>query len=73
MFDWEDLKGFIVPWLVRFILKAGAGVLLALGLNDADGTAATIKIATAVVSAVVGFVLSKVNFNKALNTPVPKG
>lgn len=63
----EDIKSFLVPFLVRFLLKVGGGALLTLGVSEGSVT----EIATAVVTLVLGFILSKFHYNKVLNTPPP--
>jgi hypothetical protein len=66
--DWETLKGFIVPFLVRWILKIGAGFILSLGISTGSAT----EVITAIVMAVVGIVMSLVNHKTAIETPPPK-
>lgn len=65
--DWESLKGFIVPFLTRWILKVGAGALLTLGITEGSAT----EVVGALVAFVVGVVMSLVNHKTAINTPPP--
>lgn len=64
----EDLKGFIVPFLVRLILKVGGGVVLTLGIQESSVT----EIVGAVTALVLGFIFSKLHYTKVLQTPPPK-
>ena len=64
----DDITGFLVPFIVRLVLKVGAGALLTLGISEGSA----VEVIGAVVALAVGWIMSKLNWTKAINTPVPK-
>jgi hypothetical protein len=60
---WEDLKNYIVGFLVRWIMKIGGGFLLAHGISQNSVK----EIVGAVVGILIGLIISLFQHNKALN------
>lgn len=60
----DTLKNFIVGFVTRWVLKIGGGFLLAVGINDGKAE----EIIGALVSIVVGLVISLFQQKKALET-----
>jgi len=69
MFD--QLKGFLLPFITSKIMQLISGALLTLGLG-ADGKYSIEEIIAAIIVFIVGFIISLFTHKKALNTPVVK-
>ncbi len=66
--DWDSLKSYATGFIVRWLLKAGAGVLLTLGLEESDVT----KLLAAVVSFGLGALISIIQHKQALAQQPPQ-
>jgi hypothetical protein len=64
----DDLKEFITGFIVRWLLKIGGGFFLAMGISADSVTI----IVSSIVSILAGLLISLLQHEKAINTPVPK-
>lgn len=63
-----DLKNFLIGFIVRWLLKIGGGFFLSLGVSENSLTVTV----SAIVSIILGLVISLLQHTKAINTPVEK-
>jgi len=60
---WEDIKNYIVGFIVRWIMKIGGGYLLAHGISQNSVE----EIAGAVVGILIGLIISMFQHKKAVS------
>jgi ABC-type antimicrobial peptide transport system permease subunit len=60
----ETVKSFIVGFIFRWVLKIGGGFFLALGMSEGKIE----EIIGAIVSIIIGLIVSLFQHNKALKT-----
>lgn len=62
----NSLKGFVLPFVVRWILKIGGTYLATIGISENS----VYEVVGGIVAVLIGLVISLFNHKKAIKTPV---